>query len=180
MYGKILVGYDDSNQAKDALALGKRLADATGAELVVAGVFLVHPMWHGGIDPTIRDDEVAFARKLEAAAKSVDAVAEVVPSMSPARGLHDFAEETRGDLIVVGSAHHGRIGQVLAGSVGVSLLHGSPCAVAIAPLGYRDHAGENIGAVATGFDGSAESGLAVMAATELARATETKLKLVSV
>jgi nucleotide-binding universal stress UspA family protein len=125
MYRKILVGYDDSDQAKDALALGKQLADATGAELVVAGVFVVHPMWHGGIDPTIRDEEVIFARKLEAAANSVGAAAEPVPSTSPARGLHEIAEETNADLIVVGSTHHGRIGRVLAGSVGVALFHGA-------------------------------------------------------
>lgn len=180
MYRKILVGYDDSDPAKDALALGKQLADATGAELVVAGVFLIHPMWHGGIDPTIREEEVVFARKLEAAANSVDAAAEPVPSTSAARGLHELAEETDADLIVVGSAHHGRIGQALAGSVGVALLHGSPCAVAIAPRDYREHAAENIGAITAGFDGSAESGLALRAATDLARATGAKLKLVSV
>lgn len=180
MYRKILVGYDDSDQAKDALALGKRLADATGADLVVAGVFLIHPMWHGGIDMTIREEEVAFARKLEAAANSVDAVAEPVPSTSPARGLHEIAEETDADLIVVGSAHHGRIGQALVGSVGISLLHGSPCAVAIAPLGYREHAGARIGAITVGFDGSAESGLALRAASELAPAVGAKLRLVSV
>lgn len=29
MYRKILVGYDNSDQAKDALAFGKQLADAT-------------------------------------------------------------------------------------------------------------------------------------------------------
>ena len=179
MYRKILVGYDDSDQAKDALAFGKQLADATGAELVVAGVFVVHPMWHGGIDPTIRDEEVIFARKLEAAANSVHAAAEPVPSTSPARGLHEIAEETNADLIVVGSTHRGRIGRVVAGSVGVALLHGAPCAVAIAPRGYRERARE-ISAIAVGFDGSAEAGLALMAASELAAATGAKLKLISV
>jgi nucleotide-binding universal stress UspA family protein len=180
MYRRILVGYDDSDQAKDALALGKQLADAVGAELVLAGVFVVHPLWYGGIDPTIREGEAAFGAKLEAAANSVDAVVEPVAGMSPARGLHDTAEHTHADLIVVGSAHRGRIGQVLAGSVGVSLLHGSPGAVAIAPLGYRTHAGEALGGVAVGFDGSAEAGLALMDAMELARATGAKLKLISV
>jgi len=37
MYRKILVGYDDTDHAKDALALGKQLTGATGAQLVVAG-----------------------------------------------------------------------------------------------------------------------------------------------
>jgi nucleotide-binding universal stress UspA family protein len=180
MYRTILVGYDDSDHAKDALALGKQLADVTDAELVVAGVFVIHPMWHGGIDPTIREEEVIFTRKLEAAANSVDAVAEPVPSSSPARGLHEIAEELDADLIVVGSSDHGRFGQALAGNVGAALLHGSPCAVAIAPRGYRNHAGEGIGAIASGFDGSPESGQALLAAGALAAATGAKLKLVSV
>lgn len=35
MYRKIVVGYDGSDQAKDALALGTDLSQATGAELSV-------------------------------------------------------------------------------------------------------------------------------------------------
>ena len=179
MYRKILVGYDDSDQAKDALALGKQLADATGAELVAAGVFQFDPIW-GGYDPHFRNAEIEFARKIEAAAKSVGAEAEATPSSSPARGLHELAEEIEADLILVGSARRGRVGQILAGSVGVALLHGSPCAVGIAPNGYRDHSGDAIAAVAVGFDGSEESGLALMAASRLASETGAKLKLVSV
>jgi nucleotide-binding universal stress UspA family protein len=179
MYRKILVGYDNSDQSKDALALGKQLADATGAELVVAGVFQFDPI-SGGFDPPFREADVEFAGQIEEAAKAVGAEAEAFPSSSPAHGLHGLAEEIGADLILVGSAHHGRLGQVLAGNVGVALLHGSPCAVGVAPRGYRKHAGEDIGAIAIGFDGSAESGLALMAASELATATGAKLKLVSV
>jgi len=179
MYRKILVGYDDSDQAKDAVALGKQLADATGARLVVAGVFEFDPMW-GGPDPHFREAEAELARKIEAAANAVGAEAEATPSSSAARGLHELAEEIGADLILVGSAHHGRLGQVLAGSVGIALLHGSPCAVGIPPRGYRDQAGEDIAAIAIGFDGSDESGLALAAASELAAGTGAKLKLVSV
>jgi nucleotide-binding universal stress UspA family protein len=179
MYRKIVVGYDGSDQAKDALAFGRQVANATGAELVLAGVFVVAPMWHG-VDPVIRDQEAAFTRELETAAKSVDALVEPVRSTSPARGLHEAAEDTGADLIVVGSAHRGRVGQALAGSVGAALLHGSPCAVAIAPRGYRDEAVTSIRAITAGFDGSPESGIALDVATDLARATGAKLQLVSV
>lgn len=179
MYRKIIVGYDGGDQAKDALALGKRLADACGAELIVAGVFQFDPIW-GGFDAHFRDAEMEYARQIETAAKTVSAEPEAFPSSSPARGLHELAEEIGADLIVVGSSHHGRIGRVLAGSVGVALLHGSPCAVAIAPLGYRDHADEQVAAVAVGFDGSPESRHALTAASELAASTGAKLRLVSV
>jgi nucleotide-binding universal stress UspA family protein len=179
MYRKIVVGYDDSDQAKDALALGKQLADAGGAELIVAGVFPFDPIW-AGIHKHFRDAEAEYARQIEAAADAVGAEPEAIPSSSPARGLHELAEEIGADLIVVGSAHHGRVGQVLAGSVGVALLHGSPCGVGVAPHGYRKHARGYIRAIAAGLDGSAESDLALMAASELAAATGAKLKLVAV
>jgi nucleotide-binding universal stress UspA family protein len=91
-----------------------------------------------------------------------------------------LAEEIEADLIVVGSARHGRVGQILAGSVGVALLQGSPCAVGIAPNGYRDRSADGIAAVAIGFDGSDESGLALIAASRLASETGAKLKLISV
>jgi nucleotide-binding universal stress UspA family protein len=179
MYGRILVGYDDTDESKDALALGKQLAEATGAELVVAGVFQFDPVW-GGVDSHFRDADADYARKIEAAAKAAGAEPEAVPSSSPARGLHELAEEIGADMILVGSAHQGRVGQVLAGTTGVSLLHGSPCAVGIAPRGYRERSGEGIDHVAVGFDGSAEAGHALMAASDLAVAMGATLKLVSV
>lgn len=179
MYRNILVGYDDSAQARDALALGKQLAGATGAHLVVAGVFQWDPIWHAA-DARFHDADAEFARKIENAARTVGAEPEAVPSSSPAHGLHELAEEIEADLILVGSAHHGRVGQVLAGSTGVSLLHGSPCAVGIAPRGYRERSGEEIDHVAVGFDGSAESEHALIAASALAAATGATLKLVSV
>jgi nucleotide-binding universal stress UspA family protein len=179
MYNKILVGYEDSDQARDALALGKVLADATGADLVVAGVFRFDPLW-GGRDPAFEEAEAEYARTVERAAKSVGAEPEAVPSSSAARGLHELAEEIDADFILVGSAHHGRVGQVVAGSVGLALLHGTPCAVGLAPSGYRDQADNRISAVAVGLDGSAESGLALEEAIELARKARAKLKLVAV
>ena len=95
MYRKILVGYDTSDQANDALALGKQLADLTNADLVVAGAFQFDPIW-GGFDPHFREAEADYAREIEKAATSVDAEPEAFPSSSPARGLHELAEENRG------------------------------------------------------------------------------------
>jgi nucleotide-binding universal stress UspA family protein len=179
MFRKILVGYDDSDQAKDALVLGRKLADTMGSELVVGGVFQFDPVWKG-LDTHFHDAEVEYARLIEAAAEAVGAKAEAFPSSSAARGLHDLAEEIEADLILVGSAHHGRAGQAVAGSTGVSLLHGSPCAVGIAPHGYRDTASAGIGAIVVGYDGSLESADALKAACDLAAAAHASLNLVAV
>jgi nucleotide-binding universal stress UspA family protein len=180
MYRKIIVGYDGSDQAKDALALGKDLAETTGAGLSVGGVSLVHPLLRGGADPLDREAGQEFAEQLEHAADSVDAAAQPVESSSPARGLHELAEEIEADLIVVGSSKHGPVGQTLLGNVGVALMHGSPCAVAIAPRGYADQSDRGISTIAVGYDGSPESQLALEGACELTRASGASLKLVSV
>src|SRR5919204_941948 len=67
MYRKIVVGYDDTEQAKDALALGRQLADATGAALIAAGVVAIGSMWAAG-DADRGDADAQFARKLDEAA----------------------------------------------------------------------------------------------------------------
>ena len=110
MYRKIIVGYDGSEGAEDALALGKLIAEHAGAQLVVAGVFQLDPLW-GGSDSAFQEAEAEYAREIERAAESVGGEAEAIPSSSAARGLRELAEETEADLIVVGSAHHGRPGR---------------------------------------------------------------------
>ena len=62
----------------------------------------------------------------------------------------------------------------------MALLHGAPCAVGIAPPGYRKRAGHGIAGVTLGFDGSEEAGHALMAATRLAADAKVPLKLISV
>ena len=179
MYRKIIVGYDGSERAQDALALGKLVADICDAGLVVAGVFQFDPLW-GQRDPAFAEAEADYAREIERAAASVDAEAEAIPSSSAGRGLHELAEEIGADLVVVGSSHHSRAGQVLAGNVGMSLLHGSPCSVAVAPHGFAAASGEKLEEIVVGYDGSQESKMALAEAIEIARASDALLKLVTV
>jgi nucleotide-binding universal stress UspA family protein len=179
MYRKIIVGYDGSQQAEDAVALGRLLADASGASLTLAGVFYFSPRL-GGRDPVLHDVEAEHIRQLEETAASIGAEAEAVSSSSPARGLHRLAESIEADLVIVGSAHHGKAGQILAGSVGTSLLHGSPCSVAIAPHGYAGQAPAAIREVTVGFDGSPEARAALTDAVDLARSSGAPVRIVTV
>ena len=180
MYRKIIVGYDGSDHAEDALALGTDLCQASGAELCVAGVFLVHPLLRSGADPVDREAEQEFAGQLKRAAESADAGVQLVHSSSAARGLHEYAEEIGADLIVVGSSRHGRGGQTLLGNVAVALMHGSSCAVGIAPRGYADRTDRGVSTIVVGYDASAEAKLALEGAYELSRATGASVRLVSV
>ena len=180
MYEKIVVGYDDSDQANDALALGRQIAEATGAELILSHVFLLHPLMRGGISSVELDEDRELDTRIAALASDISATRRDVDSMSVARGLHELAEEGGADLVIVGSSRHGKAGQTLLGNVAVALLHGSPCAVAVAPRGYRDRAAEPVSAIVVGYDGSPDSKLALESACGLARAHDVPLRLVTV
>jgi nucleotide-binding universal stress UspA family protein len=104
----------------------------------------------------------------------------VVTSSSPARGLHELAEKERTDLIVVGSSHRGKLGRLLMGAVPERLLNGAPCAVAVAPLGFRERSDPGLGDVAVGLDGSPESRHALAFARSLAAGLGAKLHVLAV
>jgi nucleotide-binding universal stress UspA family protein len=178
MYRKIIVGHDLHEGGDDALALGKELASASGAKLVVAGVFPFGALPRG-FEPVWRDQEAELAARIRARADAAGAEAEAVPSSAPARGLQELAAEIGADLVVIGSSRRSHIGEILAGNVGVGLLHGSPCAVGLAPRDYRKHDG-GLCTLAVGFDGSEESELALEHAIELGKAADATLKVVTV
>ena len=115
MHRKIIVGHDLHDGGDDAVALGRQLAEACGAELVVAGVVPFGVLPHGF---EWRDDEEEVVARIEGLAEAAGAKPEAVPGKSPAGGLHDLAEETGADLIVIGSSRHSSAHQVLAGNVG--------------------------------------------------------------
>jgi nucleotide-binding universal stress UspA family protein len=177
MFRSILVGYDGSDHAEDALALAQVLGSAEGAKLTVAGVFPWSPWTTPGATAT--QHEVELARKVERAVAECGGEAETVPSNSPARGLHELAEELGVDLVVVGSSHRGRVGRALAGSVARGLLHGAPCAVAVAPSGFRERPRE-LRTIGVGLDGSPEAQMALKAAIELAERTSAQVRVYSV
>lgn len=179
MFRRIVVGHDLHEGGSDALALGRLVAGATDAKLVVAGVFPIGTLPRR-FEARWREQEERVTAEIQAIADRAGAEAEAFRSSSPARGLHELAEETDADLIVVGSSRRSRIGQILAANVGLCLLQGSPCAVAVAPRGYRDHAPSLLRRIAVGFDGGYESGLALLGAVELARADGASLELVAV
>jgi len=178
MYRRIIVGHDLKDGGRDALALGHAISEATGASLVVAGIFRVAAQPFEFPIEWI-EAEKRMATEIQQAAAAVGAEAETRPSSSPTRGLNFLAEELDADLVVVGSSSRGKADQIFAGNVGLGLLHGSPCAVAIAPQGYREHERE-LSTIVVGYDGTHESDLALRDAIDLAKAGGCKLKLVSV
>ena len=55
---------------------------------------------------------------------------------SSARAFHEFAEDADAKFLVIGSSARGQVGRVLPSAVTDRLLHGAPCPVAVAPIGY--------------------------------------------
>lgn len=104
--------------------------------------------------------------------------------MSPRRprrkSLHELAESIDADLIVVGSTARGPIGRALAGTTAERLLHGGPCAVAIAPRGFRETERPGLHRIGVAYCTDPDSSAALAVAHEIARATGGLLDVISV
>jgi nucleotide-binding universal stress UspA family protein len=138
MFATIIVGTDGRHGGRDALALAERLRAISGGGLVAVQAypyeFFVSRGANADFDAVMRDD-VHTELEAELDRMGISAETIVVADGSPARALHHAAEEREAGLIVVGSAHHGRLGRVLAGDVAAGTLHASPCPVVVAPAG---------------------------------------------
>jgi nucleotide-binding universal stress UspA family protein len=182
MFNRIIVGVDGREGGRDALALAARLAALLGGDLVAVHAYPYDIFARRGATPDLDGIVHGNAQDTlagELARAGVEAQAVAMPDASPGRALQLAAKRHHGDLIVVGSAHHGPIGRVLAGDVTMGTLHGARCPVVVAP---RDHAerGTELQTVGVGFDGSPEARAAVELARALAVASNASLKVIRV
>jgi nucleotide-binding universal stress UspA family protein len=140
MTGPVIVGVEASDRAADALALGSRLAEVAGAELLLVCAYPYEAEEEGEGRPEYealvrgQAEEVLAARRAEVDGVAVRTLA--APGFSAARVLHEAAEREGGVAIVVASTHRGSPGRVATGTVADRLLTGAPCPVAVAPHGY--------------------------------------------
>ena len=79
MFGKILIGFDDSEQARDAVAFAELVGREAGAELIVAGVLPQDPLT-GGRDVFYSESDARTERAVQEAAEPVGARPVTVPS----------------------------------------------------------------------------------------------------
>lgn len=182
MSPRIIIGYDERPEARDAVALGRQLAEAMGAQPLLVTVVSYDPSFMGReiFEHALAEDAAQiFAPALEQLA-DLDVETRAYGGGSPARALHELAEVEGGELIVLGSTHRGPLGRVLPGSVAERLLHGSPCPVAVAPRGLASHGEKPMRVIGVGFDGSPESHVALDQAAELARAAGATLRVIAV
>jgi nucleotide-binding universal stress UspA family protein len=180
MFKKIVVGYDGSDQAKDALALARLLASA-GTSLVAASIYKFEDVYGKG-----SSGDAGFESALREEAEGLlGEVGEGVEKRthgrgSPAHGLQEVAESEGADLMVVGSTHHGAVGRTFVGSTSERLLHGSPCPVAVAPKGFASVESAEIHVVAAAYQGVEEARRALDLAKGIAMESGATLRVISV
>lgn len=186
MSGHIVVGYTATTAGEDAVALGARLAAASGSTLDLVVVLpaddrsVITPP-DAGYDRYLRAQAAGW---LGAAAEKIpDAVAHrthVRYGESFAEGLQTAADELEATHIVVGAANGGRRGRHRLGTVATELLHSATVPVVLAPEGSRD-VDPSIGVTrvtaAVGTRPGAEALLEE--AIDLAAATSAALRLLS-
>jgi len=177
----IAVGYDGSEGSADALALGTALAQATSHGLALV---YVRPLRL----PEMTADADARERKLTERAEAVLAgapaadvvVRAVVCDVAVASGLQQFAAAEGAATIVVGSPQYTDHGHIDTGAVAAALLHGAPCAVALAPRGYAAQPRAPFRRILVAYTTSEEARAALRAAAELGRACGATVRVVSV
>lgn len=167
MFRKIVVGYDEPDRGGEAIALGKALRDPRRGTLLLTSAYLPAPVPTAPLVtvPDLRDPTEASLAEVRATLEPQVPVRTFAVPSAPARALIEIAERERADLVVVGSSHRGAFGRVLPGSTGEQLFHGVPCAVAIAPHGYK---GGEIRHIGVAYEGSPEAEAALRAAEALA------------
>ena len=178
-FRRVLVAFDGSPSAEDALALARRLRDPADGALILASVVPGRghhlPGRPAAIDVEAAAEALAEVRARLPAGMPVGLRTPTAPSA--ARGLTELAEHEPADLIAIGSAKGAagdRIG--LARTAG-RLLHGAPCAVAVAPPGLRETG--PFRHVGVALDGSAEAAEALATAFAIARRDGSAMTLYS-
>ena len=169
MFEQIVIGVDEHEGGRDAIALAKKLVASNG-KLILAFVYAGDPYVYRGASAAYEATERERALELLEAARAqagIEAEVRYIGSTSVGRGLHEFAERQGADLLVLGSSRRSLLGRVLIGDDTRAALNGAPCAVAIAPAGYLNEPAV-IREIGVGYDGSPESEHALRLARELA------------
>ena len=125
---KILVGYDGTSAAKEALNLAKVHAETFGATVDV-----VTSMEKGTEDQ--REDIEQAERGLEWAKSLFDEnniecnIHLLIRGMAPGEDLVEFAKENEADEIIVGVKRRSKVGKLLMGSTAQYVILQAACPV---------------------------------------------------
>jgi nucleotide-binding universal stress UspA family protein len=80
-----------------------------------------------------------------------------VAHRSVSGGLLEAVDELESEVLVLGSASEGKLGQVVVGSTADRLLHSSPVPLTISPRGYRGPKAGGLTRITAGYPGTPET-----------------------
>jgi nucleotide-binding universal stress UspA family protein len=182
MFRSIVVGCDGSDQSFRAIELAEQVRDPDGGRLILASVFPFYRGFAAPVTPVLYADwlQEQADRTLGEAAQRVSGEVpfetQSIAAPSAGCGLNDIAETVHADLLVLGPSHRGAFGRSTGRTTVQRLLHGAPCAVAVAaPNQFERFAGGP--RIAVAYDGSDESVHARDVAYELASAKYASVRL---
>ncbi|MBM3303175.1 MAG: universal stress protein [Deltaproteobacteria bacterium] len=125
---RILVGYDGSNQSKDALDLAKKHALAFGAKVyVVTSLFGDKQTMPQEIQEA--EQGLEYAKKFMAEAGVSVETHLLIRGASPGEDLVQFAKDNQIDQIVVGVKKVSPVGKLIFGSTARHVILNAPCPV---------------------------------------------------
>jgi nucleotide-binding universal stress UspA family protein len=177
MFDRIVVGYAGDQAGRDAVTLGAGLAAVLSSHLTI--VFPYHPLFASV--PSERAEEHVRGEVQTLVAGIDDMTAPTyhwTPSPWPIHGLHQLASYEKADLIVFGAAREG-LADYLHVSLMERMVHGAPCAVAVAPAHYADGAPGQFLRIGVGFSSSKEGLSALHLARELAARAGGRLDVIA-
>ncbi|MGI8624921.1 MAG: universal stress protein [Solirubrobacteraceae bacterium] len=172
-----LVGHDGTAHGDDALAVARTVGQGRDVRRTI-----LHVIAFLGPTTVADADRLKLSSETQERLRGIrdrlhaDETLEVVLASSPARGLHDRAEELEADLVAVGSRTWEPLGRELT-PVAYRLLSGGPCSILHAPAGYAERA-HPLTHIVVGYDRSPEAGDALAKAAALAAATGTRVDVV--
>lgn len=182
MERKIVIGFDPEHGGSDVLRLGRLLAEVLAAKPIVLTALPWPTYLMGPADLQKQIDAEMHERfaAIHSDLRELDVETRAIASRSAAEALYELAENERAEMIVLGSCHRGPVGRTLAGSVGESLMHGAPCAVAVAPHGYAERDQDRLLRIAVAFDGSPEAWAALETGIGIAERCHGQLSVITV
>jgi nucleotide-binding universal stress UspA family protein len=126
---KIMVGYDGSNEAKDALKLAQKHTKSFDSKImVVKSVTRNHPLDHSAIQAAEENLEREIRNQLNGD-KTIYETRLVVSSSSTGENLTWFAKLEKIDEIIIGARKRLKVGKLLLGSTAQHVILNAPCPV---------------------------------------------------
>ena len=125
---KILVGYDGSNSAKDALALAKKHAAAFNAQVIIVSSLTGGSVTHA-VEVEHATEDLELAKKMFDDEEIQCDTKLLVRGMTPGEDIVNYAKEKAIDEIIIGIKRRSKVGKLLFGSNAQYVIIKAPCPV---------------------------------------------------